>query len=453
MSLVAFWAGANFVAAADAPAKLQPTPENSPRVAQPQVAAPEDSVATEGVEGEPCEDFSGMSLCSPPGRVWLRADYLMWWTSGMNLPALVSTGAMDNRQTTILYGNETVNNDGHSGVRTTLGLWLDPCRVWNVEFDYMSLGERNNDFSRTSTGNPMFVRPYFDIQSNQQSYAPVAVPGTNEGSISIVAKDYFQSAGFLVSYNVCSGNSCAGACNGTCDGACGGTCGASCDASCDSSCGAPRLYCCRTDLLAGFRYYNLSDRVSIHENTQRRLFDSLLSTTYDIQDDFGARNDFYGTDLGLRTQIYRGRWSLELLSKLAIGNNHQTVTVNGQTVTTSPISTTTTAAGGVLALANPPGNMGVYERDVFTVIPQFGAELGYQLSCHWRTYIGYNIVYWGSVYRAGDQIDLDVDPRNIPSSAATQNYNPADARPLPRFLDKTTSFWAQGINLGLERRF
>ncbi len=68
------------------------------------------------------------------------------------------------------------------------------------------------------------------------------------------------------------------------------------------TCGPPLLNCCRADLLIGFRYYNLSDSVGIHEN--------LTSTaptyaTFDIQDDFSARNDFYGSELGLRTKLYR----------------------------------------------------------------------------------------------------------------------------------------------------
>ena len=71
-------------------------------------------------------------------------------------------------------------------------------------------------------------------------------------------------------------------------------------------------------------------------------------------------------------------------------------------------------------------------------MPQLGLELGYQLSCHWRAYIGYDLLYWGIVAKAADQIDLNLDPRNFPPS--TQR-----GLPFPQFPGKTDSFWAQGV--------
>ena len=98
---------------------------------------------------------------------------------------------------------------------------------------------------------------------------------------------------------------------------------------------------------------------------------------------------------------------------------------------------------GVLALGT---NSGTFTGDTFTMIPQLGLELGFQVNCHWRAYVGYDILYWGSVVRAGEQIDLNIDPRNIPP---TQD----PALPFPAFPGRTTSFWAQGVNVGTEFRF
>ena len=117
-------------------------------------------------------------------------------------------------------------------------------------------------------------------------------------------------------------------------------------------------------------------------------------TTIDVQDNFSARNDFYGSEVGLRTQIYRGRWSFEVLAKLAMGNTRQVATINGQTIVTEPGQGTQTYSGGLLALGT---NSGTYQRDVFSVIPQLDLEIGYQLGCHWRAYAGYNLLYWGDV--------------------------------------------------------
>ena len=296
-------------------------------------------------------------MCGPPGRVWLRADYLLWWTNGMRLPPLVTTspqgtapaqaGVLPNAE--ILYGDHTVNTDGRSGFRTTVGLWLDPCHLWGAEVDYLNLGEQDNGFYQDSpTGNPILARPFFNVQTNQPGSVLVSYanqpgqPNRATGSIAVNVKDYFQSGGVLLSHNLCGDNSC-------CD------CGDSCDEECATECCVPMTYCRRTDLLIGFRYYNLSDGVAITEN-MRDLSNSRTNLwTFNIQDSFRARNDFYGGELGLRTQIYRGRWSLEFLTKLAMGDNRTIVGIMGTTTATPPNQPTQpTTLGGVLALATRP---------------------------------------------------------------------------------------------------
>ena len=145
----------------------------------------------------------------------------------------------------------------------------------------------------------------------------------------------------------------------------------------------------------------------------------------------------------MRTQLYRGRWSLDILTKIAMGNNHQTVTIEGQTVQTPQGGASQTFAAGILAGGS---NSGVYQRDNLTLIPELNLELGYQWNCHWRAFIGYDILYWGAVTRAADQIDLNVDPRNFPPPTE-------GALPFPQFPGKFSDFWAQGVNLGAEFRY
>ena len=136
--------------------------------------------------------------------------------------------------------------------------------------------------------------------------------------------------------------------------------------------------------MVGFRYYRLDDNLGITENLQvTRLIAPPSGTRFNILDNFNAKNEFYGGELGLRTQIYRGRWSLDILTKLAMGNTQQTVTIAGQTVITPPTGTATTFNTGILASGT---NSGTFQHDDFTIIPQLGLELGYQLNCHWRAY-------------------------------------------------------------------
>jgi hypothetical protein len=442
---VAVPGGATTVAPAPAAPVNVPSPTANPTTTNPPmepVPTPEGAAPgnPECGEGDDCGEVCGVPACSPPGKYWLRADYLAWWTNGTRLPPLVTTsptgtpvnqaGVLGAPGTTVLFGDATVGDDMRSGYRTTLGFWIDCCHQWGVEFDYLSLSERRNDFSMFSTGFPILARPFFNVQANAQASELVAYPGTLQGMVTADARTYFQGAGVTFSRKLCSCDSCE-----SCD------CGE--DACGDACCSMPVLHCCRTDVLIGFRYYNLADFVGINEDLRVTQPGPTQGTNVTVSDNFRTRNDFYGSEVGLRTQIYRGRWSFEILTKIAAGNNHQTITINGQTTATPVGGPTTTYDAGILA---GPTNSGIFQRDTFTVIPQLSAEIGFQLNCHWRTYIGYDLLYWGTVARAADQIDLNLDPRNFPPITA-------QGLPFPQTPGKTDSFWAQGFHLGLERRF
>lgn len=447
--------GGNQTRAADAPAakgqlqpiapaangQLQPIPDQSAAMApqadngQSQMHDYMDESLVAEEDG--CVDFCGLPCCSLPGRFWLRTDYLMWWTNGMRLPPLVTTSPQGTPVAaagvlpgaTILYGNKTVADYGRSGFRTSWGLWLDNCHTWGIEGDYFALGAGTSNFSQYSTGNPILTRPLYDVYGGEfydfgQRSELVAYPDVVEGSVTVRAKDYFQSTGVALSYNLC--------CCDSCD---------PCADPCADSC-LPLLFCCRTDLLIGYRHYRYSNSVAIRENL-RLLTDPHQNWLFQVDDGFRARNDFHGSEFGLRSRIYRGRWSLEILTKIALGNTHQVMNIDGQTIVTPTSQPTQIRNGGVFAVRS---NEGTYTRDTFTMIPQLGLELGYQVNSNWRAYVGYNLLYWGAVVHASEQIDLNIDPRNFPPV-----QNPA--LPFPAFPGKTSSFWAQGLNLGLEFRF
>ena len=67
--------------------------------------------------------------------------------------------------------------------------------------------------------------------------------------------------------------------------------------------------------------------------------------------------------------------------------------------------------GGLLAL---PSNIGRYDRDVFSWVPELGVTIGYQCTDHWKLFVGYNVLYWSSVVRPGEQIDRTVNANQLP---------------------------------------
>jgi Putative beta barrel porin-7 (BBP7) len=118
------------------------------------------------------------------------------------------------------------------------------------------------------------------------------------------------------------------------------------------------------------------------------------------------------------------------------------VDIAGSTFVAVPGTATTETAGGLLT---QPSNIGGFEHDEFAVVPEFGVNLKYQISCCLEASFGYTLIYFSDVARPGDQVDLRVDPRQI--------TDPAAATPFPAFNFADSDYWVQGINAGLELRF
>ena len=430
---------------------LQPTPADS------SLPTPIDHTAASETSNPYEGCYQGCNLgcepcVSPEGRFWFRADALMWWTNGTDYNPLVTSNSQGNDPiintsgTQVVFGDANYLNGMRGGIRLTFGGWLDRCHKWGLEGDWLSLGGLSVDYSNYSTGIPATGRPFFNTYTNAGDYEVVAQSSyETSGTVSVHGSDYFNSAGAWMRYNLC----CCSSCGGEGCSACGGS---GCDVGCEETgCGGklsngcvPSLYGCRTDLLVGYRYLVYGDNLSIQEN----LYDARQSVqaSYLIHDNFTTRNEFNGAEIGLDTKIYRGRWSLGVKMKMALGNNHEKITINGTTDITQNGSTTHYDKGVFTSGTNSTNSP--YQYDRFVVIPSLGVELGYQLTCRLRTYVGYDMLYWAPVAKAGDQMDLNIDPRNLP-----RNSNYTGGYAFPEFMGRVTDLWVQGINIGAEYRF
>jgi hypothetical protein len=211
--------------------------------------------------------------------------------------------------------------------------------------------------------------------------------------------------------------------------------------------------CCgsnyRVDLLAGFRYMELAESLTIQENID--VLPGVPTFGGDhisVVDSFSTHNRFYGGQIGVDTEFHQGPWFVDLRGKLALGDTRQVVRISGGQTITTPAGVTSSFLGGLLAL---PTNIGHFHRDQFGVMPELGVNVGYQFNDHWRAFIGYNFLYWSSVLRPGDQIDRVLDVTKIPNFLLNPPPPAPQARPAVLFRD--TEFWAQGVNFGLEFRY
>ena len=218
----------------------------------------------------------------------------------------------------------------------TVGTWLNPCQTFGVEGDYFAaLASATSSYSATSSGSPILC-PYYDTSLNANtnlvfgpSVEQVALPNQIAGTVSADTFTRFQGAGVRFLFNMCCGQKCIAN-------------------PCFPCLSGPSAY--RLDFLIGYRYLQLQDGVTVNENLSSQITNS--PGTFLINDSFRSSNQFNGVDFGTMFQLFRGnRWSLSVLNKIALGNNYQTVDINGSNTTT--VNGVTTTAGGLLAAKAP----------------------------------------------------------------------------------------------------
>lgn len=401
-------------------------------------------------------------------RAYLHGEYLLWWFDGMDTPPLVTTsnaadggvlpnpGQNDNPTTIILYGDNPLLEDPRSGFRIELGVWLDDDHKQAIEGDYLFLGKLEETFSASGQdGNPIISRPFFDFfpvsGGPPQENAEEVSSDRLDGTVTVYSSSEFQGAGIRFRHNLC--RSCWG------DPGCGSCvdCGLGVDPCAGpigrgSICGAGGSEQRYIDFLVGLRWYQLSERLRINEDLVVDAGDATPpdatndGTQILVMDQFDTENNFIGGELGYDWGISRYRWSANLLTKVALGNTRQKVAISGFTQTIPPDVDPAPAAeeGGLLTQSS---NIGQYERDRFSMIPEVNFTLGYQLTQNLKFRIGYTVMYWTNVVRPGDQIDREINSTLLPGTDP-EDVEPIPLRPLFTFND--TNLLIQGLNIGGE---
>lgn len=377
--------------------------------------------------------------CDPPSQpgVYGRVDYLLWWVDGMNTPPLVTTNDLGNAPllgdpgTRVVYQGELVD-DARSGLRLTVGAWLDNRRDLAIEGDWLVLETETDVFSFSDpTGAGVLGRPFYNV-ARVNSQGTLLGPGEdvqlvafNEqvgGTLDIRASSRLQSLGLRARTGICCRD--LGGC---------GPCGCS---SCSAGARAPSAGVSRVDFTAGYRFIELEEILSFNESVTNLANESNAV----VNESFDTNNEFHGVDLGFVYDLQSRRWGLELTGRVALGNTQQRVIVAGSTTSAGQ-----TAQGGILAQTS---NIGRYERDRFSAIPELGARLSYRVTPRLSVAAGYTLLYWANVVRPGDVIDYSIDGRLAPVAIAA-----ATANSHPRFDWEETSVWAHGLDVGLDYRY
>jgi len=457
-TVVVAWLTATALAVAQAPTDpslLPPAPRPTPAPTAPpsgQPAAP----ATPAAPGLPAGFVGALPFVAPPppptqpaltvtGTIdqpglgpmaWVGFDYMYWRIkSGPNTPPLVTQGslnaptvpgALGDPFTQILFGG-TANfqYNGFNGGQLTAGLWLDYDRDIGFEGSGFLFQKKKVNFtaSSDSNGNPVLTQPFFDVINNVEAVASISIPMVQYGSIAITSSSRMGGA--------------------------------------EANLFTPLVRTANIEFegMVGFRYFNVSEDFEMLTNTgiiasfagiaplfflgqQTVDYPQVLS----IRDSFKTDNSFYGGQIGVRTRLSYERFYVKAQAEAAFGAVQEVVDISGLTqVQATPGGIVTAQSpGGIFAVAN---NSGHFVSTKLGVMPSGEIKGGFEVLPGVAFEVGYSALFLNHVVRPGNLVDRNINTSEVPSFATFSQ--PAVGPAVPVFSMNQTSFWAQGVSIGV----
>ncbi|WP_372895373.1 BBP7 family outer membrane beta-barrel protein [Stieleria sp.] len=349
--------------------------------------------------------------CGPLGRFGLSADdwfgsveLLLMFRSGDRLPALASDGSLDDTDTQIFAGRETVFKDMTAGGRLTVGAWLDNYMDRNIVARGWFAGEQTYGFNANQNTHATLVRPFFNVTDGVDPIDDtriIATPGEASGELSIRADS--NTFGADVSIR--------------------------------------QLWYKRqgatVDLLYGYQYMGMDQSLSISDRATAlsdgaRPIGSVLATS----DSFDVENDFHGGQLGVATHYREGCWSFSSLAKIGFGSVRRRAVLAGSTFT-SIDGNNATNPNGILVRST---NSGTHSDNTFGWVPELDFTLGWQKYPCFDVTFGYHIIAMTDALELSGVIDPELAVNLADTAVGAQ-------RPTSNFRHGT--FYVQGIHFGL----
>jgi hypothetical protein len=346
---------------------------------------------------------------------WVGLEALVWWSKSQPLSVpLITTGpAFQGADAGALGAPGTRSLDrpldfgAQGGMNLYFGSWFTYAHQIGWDASLFFLGQQNTAFGafdRSGNGNFVINTPVAGAPFVTQ----VSAPGVESGNSTVTATTRLYGAEVNALFNIFR------------------TCGWT------------------LNLEGGFRYYELDESINVTSNSQLFVpttyfdnFGNVLAfappgSTVTVVDQFNTHNNFYGGQVGAQLQYSMNRFFFSGAAQIALGDMHETVTVNGFTnvfpVNNNPVS----LQGGNFAT----NQIGTFQMNKFAWAPQVRLNVGYQFTPFIRGMIGYNFLWISSVARPGNQIDNTFDGVSHPLVPMTQS-----------------SYWAQGLTFSLQFNF
>lgn len=378
---------------------------------------------------DPTSPLFGQRIAIPgdPGdalpRWQISTEYLAWWVRGMNLPPLVTTspltpdpvtgllssGILGQPYTQTLLGGGNYGSNERNGFRINSTWWFAP--NWGLDGSFFLLGTAGTTTTFATPPGDLIARPFYDVNDHMQSAEIATQRGELNGGLAVGTQSLFWGADLNIRHPLWEIDGIN----------------------------------LRVDGILGYRFLDLTESLDIAERTigvSTAPVVAARSVNAALLDSFRTKNQFDGAQMGFIFENDTGPWNFQLKTKLSLGASNQNVSIQGsqtQYTSTGQIS----SVGGLYALNSNSGN---YSQTKFAYAPEVGFNIGYTFNEHWRIFAGYNMIYWSSVMRPGDQIDQRLDVNRIPGFSSPNSAG--GVYPVVPFRD--TSFWAQGVSFGIQ---
>jgi hypothetical protein len=404
-----------------------PSPEGQARPAPTASAEPGSAPPPHGFFDDLSSHFDGKCGRLNGNVVVADVDYLFWVLRNANIPvALAATNALSVPRAEVLIGQHDLayNHRPNSGVRVSVEYWQqdpqpefdwDKPRTIGVEANFLVLGERGIAMRNDTTST--LIRPFFSVNSQSETGIVVAAPGIATGGVTATANYGLWGGELNVLKNIYyeyPGKTM------------------------------------RLDFLAGFRYLDLGEDLSVTSLTQFTqapggVFAPFAGNQLLVNDLFHTRDQFFGAQIGAVAKFFLEVLDVNLGCKIAFGGTAEQVLIEGFQQRTLANGTVLSSPGGLLALSS---NSGRHHHGDFSVVPEFDATASYAICRHASLVAGYQFIYWSRVIRPGDQIDRGIDVSQIPNFPIPGVAPSGVARPTVPL--RQTDFWAQGLTVGLQ---
>ncbi len=353
----------------------------------------------------PCGGGAFGSAVRNESNGWATGEFLLWFPQARETQPLITRADAGfaplpgNPGYQVLYGGD-INSSLAPGFRIDTGHYFGKGKLVGIGARAYMLADSEETFAAASNGDPSLGRYFYDFNIAPQILNrfdnALAIGLQNNFAGDVRAESELEYMGAEIYGRLVLSRDCTN----------------------------------QVDMLGGYSTMGLNDRLYIASNTigigvqpNNRTF---------VEDLFKTDNTFQGGHLGVDAKMYSGRFFMNVMSKVHLGNMNQQVNRIGRRATFDANNNLLNQANlGVLNTQN----LGVFEQDTFAFAPEINLKLGVEVLPYTSLTIGYSFIYWSEIALADNQIDRAVDPLG--------QINPGP------FEIQSEGFYLQGIDFGL----